>query len=414
MLIIDLFTISLRTLAKNKLRSALTVLGIVIGIAAVTTMVSIGHGAEHVVRLLFRNLGSNVIVVIPANSQSGGIRQGAVVTLTEGDSVAISTECKSVYAATPLIATTGQIKNGIGDNWNPKDLLGVSPEYPLVRNWSLQVGEFFSERDVNESACVCVVGTTIVTQLFPDVDPIGQKVQIKSIPFRIIGVMTRKGANLFGQDQDDIVLIPYSTVRKRLHGSTFTNVNAVLVSARTQQLSDQAEQEIKLLLMDRHRASPGDQLDFEVRNMADVETVLTLITGTLAAMISAIAAISLVVGGVGIMNIMLVAVTERTREIGIRMALGARPRDILRQFLVESAVLSSIGGIIGILSGVGLSLLLTIIINSALPTVNWPFVVSLPTAFFAMIFAAAVGLFFGYYPARRASKLDPIEALRYD
>ena len=246
MLLIDLMLISLRTLAKNKLRSVLTVLGIVIGIAAVTTMVSIGHGAEHVVRVLFRSLGANIIAVIPANSQSGGIRQGAVITLTEADSMAISAECPAVLAATPLIATTRAAHQRHRHQLEPEGPARRRPRLSASSGPGLMdSGEFFSQRDVNEAAKVCVIGTTIVTQLFPDVDPIGQTVRIKNMPFRVIGVLARKGGDLFGRDQDDIVVMPYSTVRKRLQGSTFTNVNAVLVSARSQDLSDMAEKEIK-------------------------------------------------------------------------------------------------------------------------------------------------------------------------
>jgi putative ABC transport system permease protein len=411
--LLDLMLISLRTLGKNKLRSGLTILGVVIGIAAVMTMVSIGQGASELVRAQFKSLGSNVILVLPASSQQGGVRQGVVMTLTEGDTAAIATECPSVMAVSPLIPTSGQVIGG-NVNWSPKEMLGVGPDYIVVRNWPMASGEFFSQRDVTAMGKVCVIGQTVANQFFPDEDPIGQQLRVKNIPFRVIGVLTKKGANLFGQDQDDIVLMPYTTVRKRIEGSAFANVGVALVSARTEHLTAQALEEIRVLLKERHRIPPGEKPDFEVRNMAEVENVLNMITGALTMMLSAIAAISLIVGGVGIMNIMLVSVTERTREIGIRMALGARPRDIMWQFLVESAVLSSIGGIIGIALGVAASAGLTSLINVLLPSSNWPFVVSIPAAVVALLFAAAVGLFFGYYPARRASRLDPIDALRYD
>ena len=409
----DLLVISLRTLGKNKLRSGLTVLGVVIGIAAVTTMVSIGQGASQLVKTQFKSLGSNVIIVLPASGQSGGVRQGTVNTLTEADAVAIAQECPAVRAVSPMIGTSGQVIGG-NVNWKPNEMIGVGADYQSLRNWELFAGEFFTERDVAAANKVCVIGATLVTQMFPDANPIGQQIRIKNIPFRIVGVLERKGANLVGQDQDDLVLMPYTTVRKRLTGSAFTNVGVIFVSARNELQSRQAEQEISLLLRERHRTPPGEKADFEVRNMSEVENVLNVITGSLTAMLSAIAAISLVVGGVGIMNIMLVSVTERTREIGIRMALGARPRDIMRQFLVEAAVLASIGGLIGIALGIGASAGITKIINVLLPNSKWPLVISLPAALIALMFAAAVGLFFGYYPARRASRLDPIEALRYD
>jgi putative ABC transport system permease protein len=409
----DLLAISLKTLGKNKLRSGLTILGVVIGIAAVTTMVSIGQGAGQLVRNEFQTLGSNVIIVLPANSRNGGVSTGLVPTLTEADANAIADECPAVRAVSPFIGTSGQVIGG-NINWQPDQMLGVGKDYPLVRNWPVEGGEFFSERDVAGATKVCVIGHTLARQMFPNTDPVGQQVRVKNIPFTVIGVLVRKGANLVGQDQDNILLMPYTTVRKRLKTSAFSNVDLVFVSARSEELSPVAEREIRTLLMERHKIPPGDKPDFEVRNTAEVANVLNIITSSLTAMLSAIAAISLVVGGVGIMNIMLVSVTERTREIGIRMALGARPRDILRQFLVESVVLSSLGGVIGIALGVGASAGITAIINIVLPTSHWPFAVSIPAAVVALLFAAAVGIFFGYYPARRASRLDPIEALRYD
>jgi putative ABC transport system permease protein len=413
MSLIDLLLISLRTLAKNKMRSGLTVLGVVIGIAAVTTMVSIGQGAGELVMGQFQSLGSNVILVFPGSSQQGGVRTGAVPTLTAADATAIGAECPAVKAATATVGTSGQVIGG-NVNWSPAQMSGVGPDYPVVRNWPLVAGEFFGEREVVGAVKVCVLGSTLAARLFPGADPVGQQVRVKNIPFRVIGVLEKKGANLVGQDQDDILLMPYTTVLKRLQGSTFASINAVLVSAKSEQLMSQAEKEIHALLMERHKIPPGQPEDFIVRNTTEVANVFAIITGTLTAMLSAIAAISLVVGGVGIMNIMLVSVTERTREIGVRMALGARPRDILRQFLVEAVVLSSIGGVIGIALGVGASTGITAIINLMLPGAKWPFVVSIPAAVVALLFAAAVGIFFGFYPARQASRLDPIEALRYE
>ncbi len=411
--VLDLILISLRTLGKNKLRSGLTVLGVVIGIAAVTTMVSIGQGAGQLVRNEFMSIGSNVIVVFPAPNRTGGVRTGTVATLTDGDAAAIAEECPAVRAASPLVGAGGQVIGG-NINWAPHDMLGVGPDYLQVRTWPMAAGEFFGDRDIAGASKVCVIGNTLAVHLFPEADPIGQQVRVNAIPFTVVGVLSRKGANLVGQDQDDIILMPYTTVRKRLRNSPFANVDVVLVSARTEEQSPQAQKEIYALLSERHRTPVGEQPDVEVRTTAEVANVLNAITGTLTAMMAAIAAISLIVGGVGIMNIMLVSVTERTREIGIRMALGARPRDIMRQFLVESVVLATIGGVLGIVLGVTASYLMTVLINWLLPSSKWPFVVSIPATLIALVFSAAVGIFFGYYPARRASRLDPIEALRYD
>jgi putative ABC transport system permease protein len=411
--LLDLLIISLRQLSKNKLRSGLTVLGVIIGIASVTTMVSIGQGAGEMVRNEFKNLGSNVIIVFPGSRQSGGVNRGAVTTLTQDDVAAIAAECPAVGSVTPYVGASGQVIGG-NINWNPNQMFGVGPDYPSVHNWPLADGRFFDQRDCAAVNKVCVLGYTVVVHLFPEQDPIGQQVRVKNIPFTVIGVLSKRGANLFGQDQDNILLMPYTTARKRLQNSAFSNVDLIAVSARSELLSGPAEQQIRSLLTERHRLPPGEPPDFDIQNTGDVLKVLNVITGSLTVMLSAIAAVSLVVGGVGIMNIMLVSVTERTREIGIRMALGARPRDILRQFLVEAAVLSSIGGVIGIALGVGASAGIATLINALMPASKWPFVLSVQAAAIALLFAAAVGIFFGYYPARRASRLDPIEALRYD
>ncbi|MEX0939143.1 MAG: ABC transporter permease [Pirellulales bacterium] len=405
--------IALRALAKNKMRAGLTVLGVVIGIAAVTTMVSIGQSASALVQGQFQALGTNVIIVFPSMENRGGVRQFQAASLTAEDSAAIARECSSVLAASPIIGAAGQIIYA-NANWSPREITGVGTDYLTVRNWPLRHGGFFSHRDVSSAAKVCVIGHTIVAKLFQTTNPLSETIRIKNIPFRVIGVLETKGANLVGEDQDNIVLIPYTTVRKRLQGSSFNDVNAILASARSMTRMSDAEAEINQLLYERHRVRPGEPADFEVRNTTEIANVLGIITGTMTLLLSSIAGISLLVGGVGIMNIMLVSVTERTREIGIRMAVGARSRDVLRQFLVESVLLSCIGGLIGIVLGISASIGVTKLINSISVGSDWPVVISLPAAGVALAFAAAVGIFFGYYPARRASRLDPIDALRYE
>lgn len=403
----------MRALAKNKMRAGLTVLGIVIGIAAVTTMVSIGQSASKLIQGQLQSFGTNVIVVFPRSKRRGGVRRGTAVTLTAADSQAIADECDSVLAASPIVGTAGQVIYG-NMNWSPKELFGVGPDYLLVRNWDLKHGGFFTEREVSGTEKVCVIGHTLVAKLFQTTDPIGASIRIKNIPFRVIGVLEEKGANIVGDDQDDIVLIPYTTVQKRLQGSNFNNVHTIMVSARSVSRMAEAQSEINQLLLERHRIHPGARADFQVQNTTEIANVLGVITGTMTAMLASIAGISLIVGGVGIMNIMLVSVTERTREIGIRMAVGARGKDILRQFLVESVVLSCIGGVIGLALGLSASVGATMLINSFTSGTEWPVVISIPAAVVALLFSAGVGVFFGYYPARKASRLNPTEALRYE
>ena len=406
-------TIALRALAKNKMRASLTVLGVVIGIAAVTTMVSLGRSAGQLVQSEFQSLGTNVIFVLPANRRRHGVRKGGWPTLTSLDAKAISQDCGSVRAATPMLFTAANIIQG-NANWTPNEIVGVGTDYLAVRDWATVSGGFLTDRDISSAAKVCVIGHTIVAKLFQTADPIGQSIRLRNIPFRVIGVLTKKGVNMVGEDQDDIVLLPYTTVRKRIQGSKYDYLHAVMVSAASMALMDEATTEIEYLLNERHDIAPGEDSDFRIHDTTEMANVLGTITGTMTLMLSAIAGISLVVGGVGIMNIMLVSVSERTREIGIRMAVGARPADILRQFLVEAVMLSCVGGFVGFLLGVGASIGITSVINSFTVGKEWPTVVSFTAAVVAILFAASVGIFFGFYPARRASKLDPIDALRYE
>ncbi len=413
MSLIDTLRIAIRALMKNKMRATLTVLGVVIGIAAVTTMVSIGQSASALVRGQFEAMGTNVIVVFPGSRNRGGVQQAGIPSLSAEDSVAISDQCRSVLAASPIVAFAGPVVFG-GLNWTPKEMLGVGAEYLTVRNWKLDAGSFFSSDENEAGARVCIVGNSLVPKLFQTANPIGQSVRIKNIPFRVIGVLEKKGANMVGNDQDDIVLLPETTVRRQLYGSKFDTVHAIMVSARSPEVMNDATSQVRQLLYQRHNIPIGEKPDFAVQNTTEIADTLGIVTGTLTLMLSTIAGISLLVGGVGIMNIMLVSVTERTREIGIRMAIGARGKDILRQFLIEAIVLSCIGGAIGVVLGTSASVGATILINSYTDTADWPVTVSYPAAAVAMVFAALVGIFFGYYPARRASMMDPIDALRYE
>ena len=408
------FRIAFLALGKNKMRAGLTVLGVVIGIAAVTAMVSIGQSLGQVIQGQFDSLGTNVIIVSPKSEQRGGVRGGAAQTLTADDAAAMVRDCPSVNASSPLVGTMGQLIYG-NSNWLPNQMLGVGEGFEQIGTWQvLEPGRFFNSADINSSSKVCVIGQTIRKKLFQTRNPLGETIRIKKIPFKVVGVLKEKGTDLVGNDQDNIVLMPYSTVRKRLQGSSFNNVDIIFVSAKDQGKMAEATYEINQLLLDRHRIGQSETPDFQVQSSTQIAGVFGAITGTITMFLSAIAGISLLVGGVGIMNIMLVSVTERTREIGIRMAVGASSWDIMFQFLVESVLLSCFGGFVGFGLGVGFSAGGTMLINMLSPGSDWPVVISVTAGIIAFVFATFVGVVFGLYPAIRASRLDPIDALRYE
>jgi putative ABC transport system permease protein len=401
---------ALASLRVNKLRTALTMLGIVIGVAAVIAMVSVGAGAQERIAEQIRSMGSNLIVVFPGAQTSGGIRWGlgSQQTLTEEDARAIGIEVSAAEVAAPSVRGTAQTIFG-NLNWSTV-IQGVTPDYVEAREWPIVNGRMLGTQDVDGAAKVVVLGDTVWHSLFGDTDPIGQTIRIKKVPFTVIGVLEPKGQSAFGQDQDDLVLIPLSTAKKKVLGVNKSNPRAVgqiSVRVRDADLMGEAEEQIRGILRQRHRLQPGQDDDFQVRVLAEMFAAQEESARVMTMLLAAIASVSLLVGGIGIMNIMLVSVTERTREIGLRMAVGARGRDILAQFLVEAVTLSAVGGIMGVGLGVGVSV---VIANLA----EWSTDVSFQAVALAFAFAGIVGVFFGFYPAQKASRLDPIEALRYE
>ena len=407
--------VAFRALSKNKTRAGLTVLGIVIGVAAVILLVSISQSAGKMIQNQFQNLGTNLVIVFSGSRRSGGVAKGAksVITLTSSDADAIVAECPTVRATSPIVFASGQVVAG-NQNWSPDHILGVNASYLTVSNSQMAAGDFFTPGDLRSAAKVCVIGRTVAKNLFQNSNCVGATIRVKSIPFTIVGVLESKGANLFGQDQDDVVLAPCTTINKRVYGAPFNNVQSIHVVARLPDQMQEMENEIKSLMRQRHRLGDRDPDDFDVFNSSEILNVLKIITTVMTLLLGSVASVSLVVGGVGIMNIMLVSVTERTREIGIRLAVGARSRDILRQFLVEAVVLSLLGGAIGVGLGIAAAVGATHLITMLLGGVECPMTISVTAILIALAFSGSVGVFFGYYPARKASRLDPIESLRYE
>jgi putative ABC transport system permease protein len=402
--------IAVRALRVNKLRSALTMLGIVIGVGAVITMVAVGAGAQARVAEQIQSLGSNMIIVLSGSITAGGVRMGSgsQLTITEDDAWAIQREIRTVTAAAPTSRGSAQIVYG-NLNW-ATSVQGVTGEFFSAREWDVADGRLFSQEEIEGAAKVALIGQTVAGNLFGESDPLGQVIRIKNVPFGVIGVLQRKGQTTFGQDQDDTVLIPLSTAKRKVLGSSQANARAVgsiAVKVGDARAMPDAEQEIRGLLRQRHRLQTFQEDDFGIRNLTEVLQSQEASSKVLTLLLAAIASVSLLVGGIGIMNIMLVSVTERTREIGLRMAVGARGRDILVQFLVEAVTLSLLGGILGIALGLGGSYAIAYF-------AQWRTLVSVEAVAVAFVFSAAVGVFFGFYPARQASRLNPIDALRYE
>jgi len=400
--------VALRALVRNKVRSLLTTLGIIVGIAAVIAMMAVGQGATVMIQDQVKSMGNNLVMVFPGSSSAGGFHSGAGTqhTLTNDDGEAILKECPYVKTFTPMVRSGGTQIVYEENNWGT-GVQGSNANYQDVRNWEVADGDFFTDADVRIAARVCVLGQTVVQNLFEEEDPIGKTIRIKNMPFRVIGVMAKKGSAAFGQDQDDTVIAPWTTVRRVLQSSPFNDVNMLMISLNSMSGLEQAKEQITDILRQRHHLAEDAEDDFTIMDMTEITDTISQVSKVMTLLLTAIASISLLVGGIGIMNIMLVSVTERTREIGLRMAVGARRKDILMQFIVESIVLSGIGGIIGIVLGTTSAQILT-------RAAGWPVLISASYILIALLFSAAVGIFFGFYPAWRAARLNPIEALRHE
>ena len=402
--------VALRALRVNRLRSALTMLGIIIGVAAVIAMVAIGSGATASIQAQIQSIGSNIIMVLSGSLTTGGMRlgSGASQTLTEDDAKAIAAECPAVSAVAPTVRGGAQLMFG-NSNW-ATSIQGTTPDYLAIRDLSVANGRAFTDQDVESAAKVALLGPTVAKNLFGDGDPVGQVIRIKNAPFTVSGVLAAKGQSPTGQDQDDVVIVPISTAKREVTGASRANarsVGSLMVQAASANLMDEAQIEIGALLRQRHHIQAGQDDDFTVRNLSEVFDAQEGSAQVMALLLGAIASVSLIVGGIGIMNIMLVSVTERTREIGLRLAVGGKARDIMSQFLVEAVTLSVLGGTIGILLGLGASELIS-------HFAGWSTLISPTAIILASVFSAVVGISFGYYPARKAAMLDPIEALRYE
>jgi len=402
------FRIAFRALARNKMRSFLTGLGIIIGVGAVISMVSIGEGAKRGIESRFASMGTNLLFVRPGSQNQRGVHGGwgSMTTLKEDDAAAIGTQCPAVMYVSASVSARAQTVYG-NKNWNTS-ISGTGSRYPEVRNWDVEAGAYFDDAMVKTAAKVCVLGYDVKTNLFEDEDPLGKVIRIKKIPFKVLGVLKKRGESGGFGSRDDMITIPYTTAMRRLQGIDY--IQSVDVRAVSAEKMAEAQAQIEDLLRVRHRIAPGAEDDFNVGNMSEIAESAAESTKMMTVLLGSIAGISLLVGGIGIMNIMLVSVTERIREIGLRMAIGAREKDILLQFLTEAIVLSLMGGLIGIGFGIGASKLIkNIKMFSSFNTV-----VSLDSVLLSFFFAAAIGIFFGFYPARKASRLDPIEALRYE
>lgn len=406
---VQTFLIAVRALWRNRTRSFLTALGVIIGVASVISMVAIGEGAKAATAKVFEKMGTSLLVVMSGSTRSGGFMggQGSLPTLTWDDLEAIRKEAPSVRYAAPLLNSRTSI---VGEDGNWSTMVGgTTPEYFLIRNWKTERGAMFSDADVDSGAKVLVMGQTVAAKIFgTGVDPIGKNVRIRSTPFTVLGLLESKGQSFMGQDLDDAVYMPVSAFRTKLQGGLQQFVGGpIYVGATNAEETYRAQSQITMLLLDRHHIGEGEDVDFNVRNLTEMMSAQQASTKTLSALLAAIAIVSLLVGGIGIMNIMLVSVTERTREIGLRIAVGARPKDVLGQFLTEAVVLSAVGGILGVLVGTGLSKILA-------DELAWPFTFRFDIVMIAVVFSGVVGVAFGLYPARKAARLDPIEALRYE